>query len=108
MANAVSPSLGTSGISSRTVPVPWGRARVREYHPSPDASTPGIARVARKSSSGPPAYGVRTASRIVTVPVVDRRPRRPRRSEGVLAYTSRIVSLNCRTLEKPDANAMSA
>ena len=27
---------------------------------------------------------------------------------GVTAYTSRIVSLNCRTLPKPAANAMSA
>lgn len=45
--------------------------------------------------------------------VAARRPARPllgavaRSSLGVDAYTSRMVSLNCRTLANPDANAIS-
>jgi hypothetical protein len=34
--------------------------------------------------------------------------RRARRADGVDSYTARIVSLNCRMLEKPAANATSA
>ena len=57
-----------------------------------------------------PANGVRTASRIVTRAGRGARgpPAVPRSSVGVAAYTSRTVSLNCRTLAKPAAKAMSA
>ncbi len=45
---------------------------------------------------------------MVSVPVAGGPCRRPRSSVGVAAYTSRIVSLNWRTLENPAAKAMSA
>ena len=41
---------------------------MRAYQPSPAVSTPGTARRARNASRSRPAYGVRTASRMVTVP----------------------------------------
>ena len=81
--NAVWPGSSWSPTSRRTVPVPWGRARVRAYQPSPAASTPGTARSARNASRSRPAYGVRTARRMVTVPVDGwAPPRRPRSSVG--------------------------
>ena len=52
---------------------------------TPAASTPGTTWKARKSSSARPANGVRTASRIVTVPWVGVPRRRPRSSVGVAA-----------------------
>ena len=67
-----------SASSSSTVPVPCGSGRVRAYAVPVAVSTPGTARVARKSSSARPANGVRTASRSWTVPPVEPCPRRPR------------------------------
>ena len=68
---------------------PHGAGAVRQRRgsgrtsPSPAASTPGTARVARKPSSARPANGVRTASRIVDrARSPGRPPRRPRRSVG--------------------------
>ena len=81
--NAVCPALGASASSSRTVPGPCGRSRVRAYQPSPGDLDARHRRTARKSSSAAPANGVRTASRIVDRARWPRRPpRRPRSSVG--------------------------
>ena len=58
----------------------------------------------RRTASGPGS--VRRAG---PHPVTGTAPTRPRRSAvGVAAYTSRMVSLNCRTLENPAAKATSS
>ena len=83
---------------------------MRAYQPSPAASTPGD-RAGGEEAEQRPA-GERRAD---GEPHADRASRaaaagsrRPRSCVGVAAYTSRTVSLNCRTLAKPAANATSA
>ena len=70
-----------------------------------------MACTARKWCSASAANGSRTAIRVWMVPEMPCRRRLAalvRRSVGLAAYTSRIVSLNWRTLRKPAAKATSA
>lgn len=106
---SVAATYPSAGVSA-TWPEPCGNRKPLWYVPSRTSSTPGSARTARKSRSARACNGGRYASRSVIVPAPvasSGRPRAVRRPEGALAYTSRIVSLNCRTLPKPAANATS-
>src|SRR5205814_446060 len=78
------------------------------YAPASTASTPGIARAARESSSAPACNGARWASRSVSVPGSATGRFAVRSTDGATPYTSRSVSLNCRTEPNPAANAISA
>ena len=107
-----------SGVGvSATVAGPNGSRSDRRYVVPSHASSPGTCRVRRKSSSGPPSNGARNGSRssiappppgaaaLVLAMVVARALARDRSWLGVRANTDRTVSLNCRMLANPLANA---
>ncbi len=101
------------------IPGPVAVRMVLVYRSAVTCSTPGIARAARKPSHAAASNGSRQASRRVShvpgAPVVSRAPRLPgparraraRSSDGVRPEDSSTLALNCRTLEKPLANATS-
>jgi len=89
---------------------PPGRRNVRVNVTPSNDSMPGIARAARNSSVAPRSHrrAVRqpqSSTPGATGPKVRRVARSP---VGVVANTAWIVSLNCRTLANPAANATSA
>ncbi len=86
---------------------------MRWYSSSVPASTPGTARRARKPNRCALSRGERCDSRSARKPAPVGSAPRPLRaarriSVGVAANTARTVSLNCRMLAKPEANATSA
>ncbi len=92
-----------------TLAVPCGRTSPRRYVVPSTSSTPGSVRAPRNSSSDDVCSGARYARRRLITPASPRATGRFSRSRlGDCAYTSSIVSLNCRTLPNPAANAMSA
>ena len=84
---------------------------VRRYVPPSTSSTPATARAAKNASNPAPSNGGRKGSRSTSAPADTGSACRPASLRSVVGgtpYTSRTVSLNCRTLANPDANAMSA
>ena len=104
---------GPVAASARRSPVPCGRRSTRRYV-SAVAPPRRRARAARREEleqrrARAAAPGTPAAALIVPGGRPAGRRRTASRSRvGAGAYTSRIVSLNCRTLPKPAANAISA
>ena len=102
---------GRRRATSRTRPCAVRQVSVRAYQSGPAASTPGTRCAARKRSSSRRRRAPAPAAAASTRPGGRRRrvPATVRAARwACAAYTSRIVSLNCRMLAKPAAKATSA
>src|SRR3954469_1306919 len=102
-------ALGPGAVAPGEIAItalPWFNLSDRRYVAPSHASIPGTARSPRNPKMDSEWNGARYASRSDNVPPVSDCGLVPRNCVGDDAYTSRIVSLNWRTLAKPEANAI--